>query len=361
MKLLKCISKKNLAVVFLVLSVGNLFPTLAQSAIAPAGNQLRKVQVSEGARVDLVFDAKVSTSQVQLDFFNDIVQLTLTDVFVYPAKISSYSGSTLQKVFAYQYAPRVVRCRFTVKGKAETLKEKIHLQHSGKMLSVWLEGQADKIQSTASKAEEDLRDQSLLQRVMASQPAQPVSQPEIAAIAHIVTKEKEPREKDILGTKKSIPSPQPWRALIMLTVVLGMFFVFVLVLKKIKTGQAGKIANWLGPLKKGKMIEVIATHHLGPKQSIVAVKVSGKVLVLGVSNDSINLITQLTDESKVGELEGHLDDLDGLIAPQPNSRNSGLGAMSAGPAVFSDVLKHETSIPGARARIKSRLEGLKQL
>ena len=48
--------------------------------------------------------------------------------------------------------------------------------------------------------------------------------------------------------------------------------------------------------RKGKMIEVVSNHYLGPKKSIAVVRVAGRVLVLGVSNESINLITQLSGD-----------------------------------------------------------------
>ena len=50
---------------------------------------LKQVQVSDGSQVDILFDGKVNKNQLRTEFFNDIIQISLTDTAVYPAKISS--------------------------------------------------------------------------------------------------------------------------------------------------------------------------------------------------------------------------------------------------------------------------------
>lgn len=47
---------------------------------------------------------------------------------------------------------------------------------------------------------------------------------------------------------------------------------------------------------KEKMIQVLATHYLGSKKSIMIMKVPGKILVVGITNDSIRLLTRLNNE-----------------------------------------------------------------
>src|SRR3954466_3355335 len=84
---------------------------------ASALTTLKQVQVSGGSQVDLLFDSKIGKTQVRTEFFGDTIQINLSDVSVYPAKISSVSGGSLTKIFAYQYAPKLVRCRLTIKGK----------------------------------------------------------------------------------------------------------------------------------------------------------------------------------------------------------------------------------------------------
>lgn len=125
-----------------------------------------------------------------------------------------------------------------------------------------------------------------------------------------------------------------------------------------KTGVLGALQRMAkGTLlpKNERLIQVVSTHHIDPKKSIAVVKIAGRLLVLGLSNDSINLITQFGDE---GEALGGGD-----LAEQAFGEES----------PFTDLLRSEKSkptmaetngpslIPSVRNRIKSRLEGLKPL
>jgi len=124
------------------------------SAKAGPLSTLKHLQVSETGRVDLVFDHPVTSKQIRAEFFNDIVQLSITDAAVYPAKITSVSGEALAKVFAYQYAPRLVRVRFTVKGKAESFQEKVQIRSQGKSLVVRIgdHGKTEAVARTTAEA-----------------------------------------------------------------------------------------------------------------------------------------------------------------------------------------------------------------
>jgi hypothetical protein len=134
------------------------------------------------------------------------------------------------------------------------------------------------------------------------------------------------------------------------------------------------------------MIEVVATHYLGPKKSIHVVRVAGRTLVLGVSDGSINLITEFQGEAPADAAAA------AVIQPQVRAEAApaggdflaalgeelaqesggkpgmGTGAQAAGPAlpVMGTQLTATASAPAnsrerARDRIRSRLEGMKQL
>lgn len=127
---------------------------------------------------------------------------------------------------------------------------------------------------------------------------------------------------------------------------------------KKKSGVLGAIqrmANGALLPKNERLIQVVSTHHIDPKKSIAVVKIAGRLLVLGLSNDSINLITQFGEEG---------DPFSG----------ADLGEKAfAEDAPFTDLLRSEklkpsltestgpSLIPSVRSRIKSRLEGLKPL
>lgn len=345
---------------------------LSQDAFA-ANATLKKVQITDGTRVDLLFDQKISPKQIRTEFFGDIIQVSLTDVSVYPAKINSVSGADLTKVFAYQYAPKLTRCRLSVKGTAEAFKDRFEIKAEGKVLSLRINGDAV---VTEEKA--------LLDRVMQGTP---VNQPKVeapAAAAEAAPKE-EAKEtskpnQPIAGGK---PLPSPMKSFLMLGVVMFAFLAIAWGIKRFRSGSnagiqqhkgIGKILAQFGP-SKNKMIEVVANHYLGPKKSISVVRIGGRTMVLGVTNESINLITQLSESNSEQQNDSALStnfdfeslamESAGIPAPQVTARYSqGSGATSAGPAkpaAFAQMLGQEAAKPSVRSQIRSRMEGMKQL
>jgi flagellar biogenesis protein FliO len=388
---------------------------------AHATSTLKQVQVTNGSEIDLLFDSKVSKSQIKTEFFNDVIQISLMDVSVYPAKISSVSGGNITKIFAYQYAPKLVRCRLTVKGKAESFKDKIQILSgagTGKLLTVRV-GSAlavqnafantdedDKISVQAERAKEpqanteagaqsaapkinDKEEKALLDRVLKSAPAEATL--EKAAPEKVVAKTETHdnsdsrdfrNEKNIFLDKADAkpgnlaggkPLPSPMNALGKLALVVALFGACALGFKKFWKARAqsptasaglmnslGKFAQNLGHTvtqgkgRSKKMIEVISNHHLGPKKSIAVVRVAGHMLVLGITDDAINLITRIPDGQNEGEMDAALEEA--IVGPDletvlGKTAKQGVGATSAGPAIFSDILKTETAKPAMGAPI----------
>ncbi len=390
-----------------LLLVGACGMTAGSPADAAPLTTLKQVQITNGSQVDLLFDGKVSKDQIRVEFFNDIIQVSLTDAAVYPAKISSVNGDTMTKIFAYQYAPRLVRCRISVNGKADDFKDSFTFKPNGKVLTLKLGAASDSVNLSASapsaaaqaKGNElkisESEERALLEKVLKSEPSPQQQAAEPREKADKAEKSEKAEKKGSKADKSEgkpegrltggKPLPSLWAAFGKLAIVLGIFLVAAFAFRKFKTGELGSknlMAGAIAKLAKGKLgggskvIEVVSTQYLGPKQSIAVVKISGRTLVLGVSGDSINLISQLGSESDLAES----DDIDGLTpaVPMAMSPQAPAGAMAAGQPRFSDLLGLEASKPQiasgpaippssamssneVRARIKSRLEGLKPL
>ena len=335
----------------------------AVSAVgAQAAVNLQRVQVTEGSRVDLIFDGKVDPSAIQSEFFNDTVQLSMDGVNVYPAKISTVSGPELVKIFAYQYSPGLVRCRFTIKGKAEDFRERIKISGEGKVLSVRFgadsaKGKMASVKGSASAGKMDAKsgedsitltsrrpdraiktgdagkeqvqapvvtadEKTLLQRVLGGGDEEP------REVAKADSNEEAKRNSDSASPKggmkdqrseKSVDTekvkasgsshrltsapdlPSPFRSLGMLAAICGALGLVVLARKGLKGGAAlkkieghkglGGLLGNLGLARGDRLIEVLSNHSLGPRKSIAVVRVGGRRLVLGVTNENINLIT----------------------------------------------------------------------
>ncbi len=322
----------------------------------------------------LLFNGNVGRDQIEIEYVNDIVQLSLKGVSIYPAKILPIEKGLVTKIFAYQYSPKVVRCRFSVKGKAEDFKNKLKISPEGKVLGVHFSPKEPVI---APISEDDVDEKALYEKVLK---ANEVKQEQLDPTLHSTTQKIESDvEKPIPAKASSSPklSTSALGAFAKLGGVILLFLLMAFGIKKLKSIHPEKKSGFLGAItqfakgtlgKDPKMIEVVSTHYLDPKKSIAVIKVAGRLLVLGVSNESINLITQITEESSFDEIDDIQNDRVLPQSVQPSVRRP-----SGNAQIFSDILYSEKEkpalghldskavIPNARSRIRSRLEGLKPL
>lgn len=74
------------------------------------------------------------------------------------------------------------------------------------------------------------------------------------------------------------------RVILSLGLVLGLLFGFSVFLKKFLRKS---------PLKKNSQIKVLTQHYLGPKKSLAIIRVAGESMLIGVTDNNINLIKTL--------------------------------------------------------------------
>ena len=73
----------------------------------------------------------------------------------------------------------------------------------------------------------------------------------------------------------------------------GLLGVFYLLKRYLKRDSGGV---------KGQLIRVIASQYIGIKKNIALVEVPGTILVLGISNDKISLLTKIEDKEVLEDL-----------------------------------------------------------
>ncbi len=382
---------------------------------AQAATNLKKVQITDGSVVELIFDGKINPNQIKTEFVRDNIQLSFQDVSVYPAKVSMVSGKDLTKVFAYQYSPKLVRARFTVKGDAAQYQSRMQMKVNGKVVSLRIAGgKSDKIVTSASSAETtsapvpevkkdseetklNAEEQMLLTRVLGSDETKEAKKEEAKSQMDSAERGKP------LTSGKTLPSPM--RSIGVMIFILGLLGVFFMFMKRLKPGKNAKgLGGFLGKLSSGlankNMIEVVSTHHLAPKKSIVIVRIQNRMLVLGMTNDAVNLITEfkandsgiddenddLSESMDVSEFAQGLKKLEngpelktkakvkataaattrlGALAASAVGAYQTAGTKTTAPQApspaFDEVLKQESTKPSIRAQIKNRVDGMKQL
>lgn len=74
----------------------------------------------------------------------------------------------------------------------------------------------------------------------------------------------------------------------------GLIIVFYLMKRYLKRDVTGS---------KGQLIKVIANQYIGIKKNIALIQIPGTILVLGVSNDQISLLTKIEDTAIIEAIQ----------------------------------------------------------
>ncbi len=137
-----------------------------------------------------------------------------------------------------------------------------------------------------------------------------------------------PEYEKVVNTKVPSFIGMTFRSIIALCLVIGAMFVFVWVLRKMKKGSGG--------FNNSGFVKVLGRSYLNSKQSIYLVEIQDRILVLGVSGDSINVLSEIKDSGTVDSIRksvnnkpfaGHLQSkLSGFIskAKRPDVRKTGM-------------------------------------
>lgn len=383
---------------------------------------VREVQLQGGISARILLDGNVPKGGVNIEYVRDNVQFSILNSTIYPARIIHAEGSgpmTFSKVFAYQYAPNLVRIRFTVDGKAEALKGKIKMTQKGKIIEI----QFPELNGALPEDDTADKEASLISKVLGrTSGAEPVKEVQEVKDAKEAKEAKEVKAPEVEKPKAKTPlagkrvelgqtqqGPSPLRSLIAMFLVVGGLGLVLVFVKKSKNGKQAKRNgdSWLtGILSGGKKnqpyIEVLANHALGPKQSITVVRIRDQQFVLGVTQDSVQLITQIDadegeidvlDDPKVADSLGKMFGAKVKTSPQaPRAASaispaasfdsilkgsSGAGAIvarnayqsqSSTPSRIEDAVGFQTpgsvqipsSSPGVRDQIRKRLQGMNQ-
>jgi len=318
---------------------------------------------------------------------------------------------------------------------------------NGKIITVRIGGKSDQVATSSASADRAAREP----EKAAEEPSAPSKKPselnsdEKRLLDRVMASDESAKDKDgakdLAGKKdkKSAggplatgkPLPSPLRSIGAMLFIVGLLGIFLMFMKRLKGGKApaslakakglsGLLGKLSGGLAQKNMIEVISTHSLGPKKSIVMVKIQNRMLVLGMTNDAVNLITEfkapsddgieedeeLAESIDVSDFASNLKRFENAPAAGPSfassKKSSALGdlaaaalgvakpkappspavsqaaraatsayqsagthapagASAAGSPAFAQVVKEESTKTSIRAQIKSRVGGMKQL
>ena len=358
-------------------------------------------KVDDGFIVRLEFEKPVGDYKEPV-FFDKSVQIDFPLAFIKPAKkyFPADSFSTT-KVFAAQFDAETLRIRFLKKDKSDDLRGRFHLARQGRFMIVRLDQvgpvfnpnsvtivksrepdnddlmtedelavflarasakiraqknkktlattKLKKISTTAQTREtrkvEKVPDIKVVRAGMGVDPI--VDRIKKAALPNSkAEKETQKFQNDRSKTKGNLFSlkdsrptgkpieliPSSLKMFSMLAVVLGIMFLLFFgfkkyVLKNTMFGGGEKLVNVLG------------SGFLAPKKNIVLVEVAGEVLVLGMSQDNISLLTNITDPEKIEEIKSKGGKGGSGLNWNLGNRQAEEAKASRGKAEFSNYMK----------------------
>ena len=123
-----------------------------------------------------------------------------------------------------------------------------------------------------------------------------------------------PPESQAIGTEteaSQMPSltesvlPSLTRIGLSLCVIVAIIYLTIFLLKKLSGNRIGG--------KKGTAIQVVETTYLAPKKSVCLLKLADRAVLVGITDNNINLLTELewdslpqeTAENDVQDIRGH--------------------------------------------------------
>ena len=93
------------------------------------------------------------------------------------------------------------------------------------------------------------------------------------------------------------------KAILTLAFVLGLLLVSVYAIRLYMGRRAGTEQNGGGRPGNAPPVKVLFSSGIGSKKNLAIVDVAGEVLVLGITQTSINLLTKIDDSDAIEELK----------------------------------------------------------
>ena len=353
-------------------------------------------------------DLKIIKHFIQVEWMKDILQFTFTPASIYPAQIKPLEDSLIQKAFIYQYAPHVVRCRFSLKQSADTLKDKTHWEWNLNrfILSIGpLTAQASPLIEkqaltpvVGSKAllqdQEQNAEGEELREGLAVGLGVVKPDPSLVALAQVPQELKKDLVTDAtpfegvsrevshevsLGQNgKGSQSVLALKLFLKLGIVFLIFGGCVFLFKKF--GLASERLAKKHPFFKflltrfktnlfetSQWVQVVARQPLDPKKSLLVVRVSGRLLLLGVTSEKISLLSSLEEPAAHEKTSQEFDQKSWVKNQETVPKTAWPKDAPDDFLNFESTLagrlsrEDEALLPGIRSRIKNRLEGLKPL
>jgi len=89
--------------------------------------------------------------------------------------------------------------------------------------------------------------------------------------------------------------PSLMKMVFALALVIGLMIGAMYFIKKV-------LHNTTPAMDRGTLIRVLASRYLGPKNSILVVDIAGQIIVVGLSNSQMSVLTTISDKESLAQL-----------------------------------------------------------
>ncbi len=273
----------------LLLIIASVLLSLTSFSGVAFGATLQKVNsyAKDGAfYTELSFDQDVSADMVSLDYINETVQINLSKASMDKSISTKVSDDKVSSVYTYRLDNGSVRSRIIYKKgiQASEFQNSTASEIQGNKIIVKV---SDRAVAAVAQASDKLSDEDMAQAAQWIETADKKSAEDAKIIEAKDLENKKESEIPVLAAKAEAvekKSSSTSRVLLSLGLVLGLLFGFSVFLKKFLRKT---------PLKKNSQIKVLTQHYLGPKKSLAIIRVAGESMLIGVTDNNINLIKTL--------------------------------------------------------------------
>jgi flagellar biosynthetic protein FliO len=272
-------------------------------------------------------------ADVSVQYFKDSIQVDITGAFLSKGKqLIKVEDRAFKSVYATQFDATTVRARFTVKPgfTAKSFAGRLHAKRGSSTMTFEVTGDAGDAKTAAAKVSDEPRTLAVVDEntVMDSMPAKLIAG--IATTAETDSKTADAKITEALGaastaastvaiggdakadaaaaagSKKIDSNKLPENEIPVLSAAKAEkksesnpFFKIIMTLAVVATalGAAAfgvkKLAGRTGKKGLSTRINVLTTHHLGPKKNLMIVQVAGETLLIGVTDHNISMLKTL--------------------------------------------------------------------
>lgn len=268
--------------------------------------------------VQYTFDSRIDPRKVSYDFINDTVQVDVPNAFIEEKKrFTNVTDEKIKNLYSYQLDKKTLRLRINYKdgNTASEFQGAVNTAFNDNVMSVIIDDGRVPLKAAATLPAkpinvvkvEDLTGEAEVEVVEAPTPiatAQELAENETPVNTKVDTTNLAESEIPVLQATEAKEAKKSGSFLFRLMssfVILGLFAMGMFLLRK----------KWSKTQLKNPHthIKVLTQHYLGPKKSLAIISVAGESILIGVTENNINLIKQLSllDEEIPQTVSTHFD------------------------------------------------------